>query len=74
LLVVKKQGKKRLLFLRILDAGTGLVKREIRSPFQKPVFRAIVVSLRDADGDGVLDTVVLTARKGKRKLTREVPA
>ena len=46
-------------------ADTGALKAEVRSPFQKPAFRAIAVSVFDSDGDGVADTVRLTGKKGK---------
>ena len=69
-LVTKKVKKTRRLFVRISFADTGAVQSEFRSPFQKGAFRAIAVSVFDSDGDGVADTVRLTARKGKKTLTR----
>lgn len=64
----------RRLFLRVLFADSGQVKREFASPFQKPVFRGIAVTLLDTDGNGAADTVVLTARKGKKLVQRSIPA
>jgi uncharacterized delta-60 repeat protein len=72
--VTKKVGKKKLLFIRVLNADTGAVKQEIRSPFQKPKYAGIVVSVRDANSDGAADTVVLMGRRGKKRILREFPA
>jgi hypothetical protein len=72
-LVSRKVGKRRLLFVRVSFADTGAVKAEVRSPFQRPAFRAIVVAAFDGDGDGVTDSVRLTARRGKKTLTRVFP-
>jgi hypothetical protein len=69
-LVTRKVGTTRRLFVRASFADTGAVKAEVRSPFQKPAFRAIAVAAFDGDGDGVADSVRLTARKGKKTLTR----
>src|SRR5439155_20780414 len=69
-LVNKKVKKARRLFLQISFADTGALKAEVRSPFQRPAFRAIAVSVFDGDGDGVADTVRLTARRGKKTMTR----
>jgi fibronectin-binding autotransporter adhesin len=71
-LVTKKVGRTRRLFVRVSFADTEALKAEVRSPFQTPAFRGIVVSVFDSDGDGVADTVRLTARKGKKTLTRLV--
>jgi hypothetical protein len=51
-------------------ADTGAKKREFLSPYQKPTFKAIQVTIRDTNGDGVPDAVVVTATKGKRIVTR----
>jgi hypothetical protein len=69
-LIRRKVGKRRLLFVRVSFADTGALKVEVRSPFQKPAFRAIAVAVFDADGDGAADSVRLTARKGKKQFTR----
>jgi CSLREA domain-containing protein len=71
-LVNKKMGKRRRLFVRVSFADTGALKAEVRSPFQKPAFRRILVAVFDSDGDGVADTVRLTARQGKTTWTRLV--
>jgi hypothetical protein len=69
-LVSKKVKKSRRLFVRVSFADTGALKSEVRSPFNRPAFRRIVVSVFDSNGDGLADTVRLTARKGKKTLTR----
>jgi hypothetical protein len=69
-LVNKRVGVTHRLFVRVSFADTGAVKAEVRSPFQKPAFRAIAVAAIDGDGDGLADSVRLTARKGKKTLTR----
>jgi hypothetical protein len=69
-LVTRKVGTTHRLFVRASFADTGALKAEVRSPFQRPAFRAVAVAAFDADGDGVADSVRLTARRGKRTMTR----
>ena len=69
-LVNKKVRKRRRLFVRISFADTGALKAEVLSPFQKPAFRNIAVVVFDSNGDGVADSVRLTARRGKKTVTR----
>jgi hypothetical protein len=69
-LFTKRVGKKKRLAIRVTRPD-GLV-REIISPFQKPVYSSIRIATLDSDGDGSADTVVIRARKGKKKLTRTV--
>lgn len=69
-LVNKQVGKKRRLFVRVSFADTGALQSEVRSPFQKTDFSRILVAVFDSNGDGVADTVRLTARKGQKSLTR----
>jgi hypothetical protein len=64
-----KVGKRKKLAIIVTYADTGAQVGQITSPFQKPAFRAIQVSVRDSNGDGMPDEVVLTARKGKRTVT-----
>jgi large repetitive protein len=73
-LVKKGSGPNRRLFVRLVFADTNQVKSLFRSPFQKPAYRAIAVSLVDADGDGLPEAVLLSARKGKKLLSRRFPA
>jgi hypothetical protein len=41
-------------------------KGRVRLAVQAPTHKRIVLSAHDSNGDGILDTVVLTAKKGKR--------
>jgi hypothetical protein len=69
---VGKTKKKRLDVL-VSFADTGAKKSEFASPFQSPPFKNIQVSVRDTNGDGVADEVVVTAKKGKKTLTDLFP-
>jgi hypothetical protein len=73
-LVTVKVGKKRRLVIDVFYADTGAKKAEFPSPFQKPAFKSIQVSVRSSTGLGVPDLVVVTARKGKRNVTRTFSA
>ncbi len=73
IVAVRRKGGVRRLFVRVTFADTGELKAEFRSPFQKPAFRGIVAAVLDTTGDGVADTVVVRARKGKRTVTRTFP-
>jgi hypothetical protein len=57
----------------VFFADTGEKKGEFASPFQQPAFKNIQVSIRDGNGDGVPDEVVVTARKGKKTMTAVFP-
>jgi uncharacterized protein YkwD len=72
-LVPVRLKKKTKLTVQVLFADTGALKSQFNSPFQKPAFRNIGVSVGDSNGDGVPDEVVLTARKGKRAVTAVYP-
>jgi RHS repeat-associated protein/uncharacterized repeat protein (TIGR01451 family) len=72
-LVTVKHGKKKRLVVRVFFADTGAKDKEFTSPYQAPAFKGIQLSLRDTNGDGVPDTVVLTARKGKKTVTSLIP-
>jgi hypothetical protein len=73
-LVTVKAGKKKTkLVVDVFFADTGAKKREIASPFQAPVYKGIHVSVRDSNGHGAADQVVLTARKGKKLVTAVFP-
>jgi hypothetical protein len=71
--LVVKVHKKRKLMVEVLFADTGALDRVFPSPFQKPAFKNIQVSVRASNGDGVPDEVVLTARKGKKTVTQVFP-
>jgi hypothetical protein len=47
--------------------------REVRSPFQRPAYRGIAAAVYDLDGDGILETLGFTARKGRKKVVRLMP-
>ena len=65
--VGKGRNKKPVLFVQI-TASDGRAPRDVRSPFQKPAFKNIQVKSVSAT------EVVLTAKKGKKTVTRTVPA
>jgi hypothetical protein len=60
-LITKKVGKKKQLVIEVFENGTQ--KSAITSPFQKPAFKNIQVSVQG-------NQVVLTAKKGKKTMTR----
>ncbi len=62
--------KKRLLIVQVFFADTGALKSEVLSPFQKSAYRNITVVVFDSNGNGVADTVRLTARRGKKTVAR----
>jgi hypothetical protein len=68
-LVVVKVGKKKRLMVEVFDAATGALKVEFRSPFQKPAFEHIQVRVRDSNGDGAADQIVVTAKKRSKTVT-----
>ena len=71
--VTRRKGRTHLfsqLFVRVSFADTGALKSEFLSPFQRPAYRSIAVSVFNSDGDGVADAVRLTARRGRRTVTQ----
>jgi hypothetical protein len=60
-----RRGRKRKLGARVFFSG-GLPPREVISPFQGPTFRAIAVALHDLTSDGIADSLLFTARRGKK--------
>jgi hypothetical protein len=66
-LVSVKVGKKRRLMVAVLFADTGALKEEVPCPFQRPAFKNIRVGVVEPD------TVVVSARKGKRTVTITFP-
>jgi hypothetical protein len=73
-LITKKAGKKpknKKLFIHV-TASDGSAPRDVLSPFQRPQFKNIQVSIRTASG--APDQIVVTARKGKKTLSRVFPA
>jgi hypothetical protein len=71
-LVTKKVGKQKRLFVRLSYADTGAVIRDLLSPFQKPAYTGIQLTMQDTNGDGAADTAVLRARRGNRTSTRTI--
>jgi titin len=69
---VKMKGKTVLLVV-VRFADTGAVKTFFTSPFQRPAFNHIQVRTISAKGNGVADTVVLTALRNGKKKTRLIP-
>jgi hypothetical protein len=69
--LTKKVGTKKVLMANVSFSG-GLAPRQVRAPFQKPAYQGIVIALRDTNGDGIFDSLLFTARKGTRKVTRTV--
>jgi hypothetical protein len=68
LVPVKASRRKIRLVVRVFDAINGAQLREFASPFQTQAFRNIQVSVFDGNGDGISDEILVTARKGKRKV------
>jgi uncharacterized delta-60 repeat protein len=65
------RGKKRKLAVQVAFDG-GLPPRVVLSPFQEPKYRSVTATLHDRDGNGVADSVLFTARRGKKKFSRIV--
>jgi Tol biopolymer transport system component len=68
LVPVRAGRKKRRLMVEVFYADTGALKEEFLSPFQKGPFKDIHVTVRDGS-DGIADEVVISARKGRKKVT-----
>ena len=72
--VIKKGRKKtKTLFLDALFMDDNQLKTEIKSPFQAPKFKNITFTTADKNGDGVIDTVLLSAKQGKKTKTVTLP-
>jgi hypothetical protein len=52
--------------------GGGLAARDMVTPFQQPSFQGLRAVLQDLDGDGTFDSLLFTAQKGKRKVSRTI--
>jgi hypothetical protein len=74
--VTVKVGKKKMsrLMVEVFFADTGALKKVFLSPFQRPAYRNIQVSVRDSNGNGVPDQVVVTARRGHRTVSAVFPS
>src|SRR5262249_15190075 len=64
-LFTQRRGKKVTSAVRVMFSH-GLL-REIVVPFQKPAFTAISATLHDSNGDGILDSVLFSARRDRKK-------
>jgi hypothetical protein len=71
---VGKKRKKTQLVVQVFFADTGAMKSQFPSPFQRPAFKDIQVSVRDTNGDGVADQIMVSARNGKRTVTQTFSA
>jgi hypothetical protein len=70
---VRVGKRKKRYFVAVDYADTGALKTGFPSPFQRPAFKDIQVAVLDTNGDGVADTVVVTARKGNKTMTATFP-
>jgi hypothetical protein len=64
-LLPRRIGKRTKLVAKVSFTG-GRPPLQVVAPYQKPAFQAIVAALQDLDGDGLFESLVFTARKGKR--------
>jgi hypothetical protein len=67
---VGKKKKTTRLMVQVIFADTGVVEETFVSPFQKPVYTNIKVTVRNSHSSSVPNLVVLTAKQGKQKVTR----
>jgi Tol biopolymer transport system component len=65
--------KKKMMMIEVFDQATGALRKRLVVPFQGPGFRSFAVNLRDPDGDGIPDEVVVTAKKGRRTVRAVLP-
>jgi hypothetical protein len=70
-----RSGRRRRprLLVRVSFADTGAVKQEFLSPYQSPKYRGVRVSVKDGNGDGIADTVVVSASRKGRTVSSEFP-
>ena len=59
--------------VRVASARTGQMLTEFRCPYQKPTYRNIQLQTLDNNGDGLADTILMLARRGRRRVTRLYP-
>jgi hypothetical protein len=71
---LQRVGKQKVLQVVVRFADTGAVKAVFRSPFQNPPFQKIRVTTQSAKGDGIADTVVLSALRNGKQKSRLIPA
>jgi hypothetical protein len=68
------KAQKTRLKVQVFFVDTGEEKETFAAPYQKPAYQGIQVHVRDSNGDGVAGQVMLTAIRGKKKVTAIVPA
>jgi hypothetical protein len=64
---------KRHWMVQVRSARTGRVLADFACPFQAPRYRGMRLLTLDANGDGLGDTILLFARRGKRLVTELYP-
>jgi RHS repeat-associated protein len=72
ILRTRRIHKHRVLVAEV-QFSDGLPPRDVVAPFQKPAFGGIQAVLKDLDGDGIFDSLLFTAHKGKRMVSRSLP-
>jgi hypothetical protein len=65
-----RKGHRRVWQVEVYVAGTGQPLARFRCPYQEPTYRRIRLQTADANHDGLADTVVLKARRGRRTVSR----
>jgi hypothetical protein len=70
-LIPRGKGRKKILVAVVSFTG-GRPALEIVSPFPKTAFQAIQVALQDLDKDGTPESLVFSARKGRKKFSRSL--
>jgi hypothetical protein len=71
-LITMKVGKKKVLFIQVTSSAGGSPVM-IQSPFQSPKYKGITAVPVDTNGDGSDDSVIVSAKKGKKTVTETIP-
>jgi 3-methyladenine DNA glycosylase Mpg len=72
MLVPRRFGKKTKLVAEVLFAG-GLPPLDVTAPYQQPTYHAITVMPQDFNGDGTFNSLLFSARRGKRQVSTVMP-
>jgi hypothetical protein len=64
-------GKKKVQYIRVTSSAGGAPK-EIQSPLQPTAYKGITVVVKDSNGDGSDDSLVVTGTKKVGKKTSSV--
>jgi hypothetical protein len=67
-----RSGKAAKLLAEVIYTD-GLPHVDIMAPYQPPGYQGIAAALQDRDGDGILDALVFTARRGRRHVSTVMP-